>query len=1164
MSLKMIIGPSGSGKSDKVNNWLTLEAARCPKERFFLIVPDQFTMQTQSDLVKMSPTGGIMNIEVLSFSRLAHRVFEETGAGGKPVLDDTGKNLVLRKCAVDVKDSIPYLAGKLDKPGYIHEVKSAISEFMLYGVDDTAMNGLIDFASKGNRKTLKNKLGDLSLIYKYFKDYIYESYITTEESMDLLYSEVMRSGILRDNTVIFDGFTGFTPIQGRVLGALMKACKRVIITLSMDNVSETESVNDHDLFAFTTKSYNYIMRLARENDCKLEETECLAPGGRFASAPELAFLERNLFRYPARSYGGVGDLELQPTCQIHLDKCIDIREEITLLMHNIRKLIRDQGACYRDIAVITGNLSAYSSGITEKSREFDIPVYIDETRGIVLNPFVEYIKSAMLMFIHDFSYEYVFQYLRTGFGSLTNDEIDRLDRYVTEVGVRGSNKYLSMFTRKTSEMKHADDMAKEGKGEGSLPLLNEINGIRDKLAKEINALADGGFTSAKSRPAGEFVKSLYNFIANNGSFGKLMEYSERFKETGDFSREKEYSQIYQRTCELLEQIHDLVGDEKMNLEDFYGIIEAGFEEIEVGMIPQSVDRVIVGDMERTRLKPVKYLFFLGLNDGWVPKSGGNGGIISDSDREFLAESGTELAPTPRMQQYIGRFYLYSNLTKPSKGLYLSYVAMDGQGLSVRPSYMVEQIKKMFPGISATADGSDGLTGIETKGELHERMTSLLRKYADDQLSDEEKHMLFKLMSALSDDKPFAEQMINNAFFSYKGDKLDERIAGILYGVRLYSSISKIETYAKCAYSYFLKYGLSLNEREEYGVDAMDLGNIYHGVLEIFVKKLEERGLSWTSFDDDTATELVDEAVEEMAAKYTDAILFENEKNKFTVDRMKSLMLRTVKTLSYQLGKSEFVPHRFEYAFAREQSLGEINVGLNEEEKLYLKGKIDRLDIANKNGRILVKIVDYKSGEKDFSLLSFYHGVQLQMVVYLNEAMKITQDKNPGKEVVPAAMLYYHIDDPIYEGAMSTDDAEIEKNIIKSLRTKGLINDKDEVVSSLDNSGRADSDVIPLKLNKNGSFSKGSSVISEENMRLLTEYAEYKLKDISRSIIKGDISLNPIELRKSASSTLMDSCAYCSYKTVCGFDKNMPGYRKELIEKQADEDIIAAMKNELNP
>lgn len=1131
MSLQFILGPSGSGKSTYIFDQVITEMVRNPKQRYLVLVPDQFTMQTQSDLVKLSPNGGIMNAEVLSFSRLAHRVFEETGGGRVPVLDDTGKNLILRKCAVDVKDKIPYLAGKLDKAGYIHEVKSAISEFMQYGIDSKGMDELIATAKDANRRTLHGKLESLAVIYDYFKEYIKDRYITTEEAMDILAREVMKSEIVHDSIVILDGFTGFTPVQNKVIESLLMRAKHVFITLSLDGDALTNEVKEQDLFAFTTKSYLSLLKLAGNIDIPVMEPVILRDTVRFSKSPELKFLERNLYRYPVKAYGG--------DCKnITIDGCLNIAEEVDLLVSNIRSLIK-KGCKYRDIAVVTGNLSAYVSEIADRFNDYAIPVYIDETKGIVLNPFVEYIKCALQVILSDFNYESMMQYLRSGFVGLSLDEIDRLDNYIVSHGIRGKSAYMRLFTK-------ADDD------------LDMLNDIRERIMYELEPLIDGGITKTSKLNAYTYVKSTFNFIDKNGAADKLDALALKFEGEADFARAKEYEQIYTYTCKLLEQVYDLVGDEIMSLEEYYGILEAGFSELQVGLLPQSVDRVIVGDMERTRLKPVKYLFFLGLNDGWVPKSGNKGGIISDSDREFLVNSGAELAPSPRQQMYIGRFYLYSNLTKPSDKLFLSYIAMNGEGQSMRASYVAGLIKEMFPNIKQTA-ADVSLPGTER--ELIRLMSDYMRKYADATITDVEQQMLYNIISIVPKEE-YMDILIKNAFYRYEKLSLDERIAGILYGARMYASISRMETYARCAYAYFLQYGLGLKEKQEYGIEAKDMGNIYHGVLEIFIDLLKEKNLSWNDVCDRDVEDLVNEAVEREAVLFTDAILFESNSNRYVLERMKSVMLRTVKTLAYQLKNSTFMPERYEYSFVREQSLGKINLGLNEEEKIYLKGKIDRLDVSRQDDKVLVKIVDYKSGNKDFSLMSFYHGLQLQMVVYMNEAVRAAKIKEPDKEVVPAALLYYHIDDPLVEADSTDSDETIEDKIVKELRTKGIVNDDSLVIDNLDTALNGASDVIPVKRNKNGSLSANSHAYSESDLRLMMEYADKKILSIASQMMDGDISLNPIEIMKTDRGVELSSCEYCNYKNVCGFDPHMPGNKVTVYEKQSDEDLLNAMRNEL--
>lgn len=1149
MSLKIILGRSGAGKSTYINKKICEAAKENIRERYFVIVPDQFTMQTQADMVKSSDANGIMNIEVLSFNRLAHRIFEETGGGKRPVLDDTGKNLILRKCSGDILEKIPYLSGNINKAGYIHEVKSAISEFMQYGITPDSIDELIAYADRSNRITLKNKLGDLAVIYSHFKEYIKEQYITTEEAMDILAEEIYKSKIIFDSNVIFDGFTGFTPVQNKVIAALLDVCKRVTVAITLDSSYLTNKVKEQELFAFTKKTYISIIELAKKKNCEIEEPILIPAGARFLNNATMNYLEQNLFTYPINPYG--------EACEgVYIDSCSGIDEEVNLLVRNIRKLVSEKNVLYRDIAVVSGNFSAYEKWIIEKCNEYDIPLYIDETKRIVLNPFVEYIKSSLLMIIRNFSYDAVLQYLRTGFTTLTMDEIDILENYLLGVGIKGMNMYNKPFTRKTALMREVE------KESGENEALIIINDIRIKMMQELEPLLSEVNSQKKTLKISAYIKSIYNFITKTDANKKLLEYANRFMEEGEYSKALEYEQIYTHTCKMFEQMYELMCDVEVDLEEFYGILDAGFSEIRVGMIPQSVDRVIVGDLERTRLKPIKYLFFIGVNDGWVPKAGGKGGIISDMDREFLISEGAELSPSPRMQAYIGRFYLYSNITKPSDGLYMSYTAMDGDGNAMRPSYVVEMVKRILPNIKESREKSEQDIDINTKKEAGELLANMANIYAGGRASKKEKQMLFELIDFFDVDRKFLENIIKNAFFRYENQSLNERIAGILYGSRMYASISRMETYAKCAYSYFLQYGIGLKAREEYSISSADMGMIYHGVLEEFITLLSEKGLDWFSFSEDIAKELVNTAVENQVAIYNDAIFLENNKNQYIMGKMKQIMLRTVNTLAYQLRKSTFKPEAYEYRFQREQSLGELNLGLNEEEHLYLTGKIDRLDVSRQGERILVKVVDYKSGKKDFSLMGFYHGIQLQMVVYMNEAIKDIKKKNPEKDVIPGAILYYHIDNPFVEAEQGESIEGIEEKIRKELRTRGLVSENEEVIKNLDTSGNKASEVIPVSFNSSGDFSSSSEVMSEENMKLISEYADYKVLSIAKSIFSGNISLNPIEIKKSDKGILMNSCEYCDYKRICGFDKNMSGYNVTKFEKQEDDILLENMSKEL--
>ncbi len=623
MGLQMIIGASGTGKSEYIYKQIFEMSKKDQKGRFFIVVPDQFTMQTQADMVRMAG-GGIMNIDVLSFSRMAHRIFEETNSANRPVLDDTGKSLVLRRLASGIKDDIPYLSGNLSRTGFIHEVKSSISEFMQYGIGPEQLNSLIAYCEK--KGALKAKLTDLKTLYERFIEYTGEQYITTEESMDLLARELFNSSMIKDSVVVFDGFTGFTPVQMKVVSALMQLCRMVYVTLTLEDPESKES-----LFDLTKRSYDTLIRTAKENGTEiLKDFKCQV-NHRFAQKPDLMHLERHIFRYPPAEYP-----EIPESLSIYEGE--DVSDEVSHMAMQIRRLVSD-GAYYRDIAVITGSIDSYESQIKRIFARYNIPTYIDKTRAIVLNPFVEYIKSLLKMIMKDFDHESVIRYLRSGMIDLDARDVDMFENFCIKSGFRGRKRYMSYIEDNNAE------------------LAEIANRVRITLTEGIKAVFDSNIKANGKRKATEYVKALYECCEACGVYDRIKSYEEEFASQGEFTMQKEYSQIYRLTMELFEQIYDLLGDEELTLEEFYDIVEAGFSEISVGTIPASVDRVIVGDMERSRLKPVKYLFFIGLDDGYVPKKSSKCSILSDMEREYLSlnDMQLELAPTPRQKLFIHRF-----------------------------------------------------------------------------------------------------------------------------------------------------------------------------------------------------------------------------------------------------------------------------------------------------------------------------------------------------------------------------------------------------------------------------------------------------------------------------------------------------------------------------
>lgn len=1135
MALQFYFGPSGSGKSKRLHQDVLHMAAKDPDCNFLFLVPDQFTMQTQTDLVKESPGGGIMNIDVLSFGRLTHRIFEETGYGRKPVLDDTGKSLVLRKVASSVKEELPVLSGNLNKIGYIHEIKSAISEFKQYGLSVERVGELAEFSK--SRGTLYYKLKDLKTLYQAFDTYVAERFITTEDTLALLSRAVHESKIMKNSVVIFDGFTGFTPIQYRLIAELMELSRMVIVSVTLgEGENPYRIMGEQELFYLSKKTVRDLQKWAQKRNVRQAEDVYLGKGGlpRFRESRELAHLEKQLFRYPLKPYE---ESQKDSIPAIQIREAMSPAGEVRGACILIKKLVLEQNYSYRDIAVVTGELETYGDFFEREAATYDIPVFIDRTRGILLNPFLEYIRSALRIVLQNFSYESVFHYLRSGLADFTMEETDLLENYILATGIKGRKKWGELFTRNATE---------------------QINELRARLYGQMTPLLQ------KQERASDYVKALYEFIVAGRIQEKLLTFEEQFRADREEERAKEYAQIYRLVMELLNQIEGLLREEAMTLQEFADILDSGFAEIEVGTIPGGVDRVIVGDMERTRLNQVKVLLFLGVNDGNIPRNANKGGIISDIDREFLKDSDIELAPTPRQQMFTQRLYLYMNMTKPSERLYLSYARISSDGKTLRPSYLIDTVKALFPCAyqGNLMEGKESVTErIMGKKDALPYVAEELRERAQGRaggMTDEE---FFSLCRIYWEDSAFRGQMeklLQAAYEHYEHKPLGAMIARMVYGTVLENSVSRLERYAACAYAHFLQYGLNLKEREVFQLENTDLGNIYHEVLEVFSHRLKEHGYTWLDFPKEEGEQLLWEALENCSMQYGETILYSSARYQYMIERMYRILKRTIWALKEQLKSGKFLPEAFEMSFSRVENLDAVNITLSEEEKMKLRGRIDRLDTCEDEDHIYVKVIDYKSGNKKFDLAAVYYGLQLQLIVYMNVAAKMMKKSHPDKEVVPAALLYYHVNDPMIKSEEELSPEQVNDQLLKELRMNGLVNDSEEVIGLLDGSFATKSSIIPVERKSDGSLSARSSVVNRQDYEVISNYVNQKMHQFGTEILQGNIEVNPCEQGNT------ESCTYCTFREICAFDGKIPGFEKRkpghgMDVLKDEQDILEKMR-----
>lgn len=1134
MSLQFVLGNSGAGKSHRLFQYIIGEAGKHPEKNYLVIVPEQFTMQTQKELVALSPHHGIMNIDVLSFQRLAHRVLQEVGGENRPILEEIGKTLVLQRVIQEREKELGVLAGSLKKAGTVSEMKSLVSELMQYDIHPDQVQELVE--KSHDKPFLAYKLEDIRTIYRGFTDYLRDRYITGEEVLDVLCGKIGESRMMRDCQVILDGFTGLTPIQNKLMRKILKLSEKVWVTVTLDEkVSRERIKSPQHLFRMSGVMIDRLTTMALEERVELEKDIWVRPGenSRFANSPALAFVERQLFRYGNPQY-----TENQE--EVGIFTAANPREELEEIARRIRFLVRTEGYRYRDFAVITGDLATYGSYARQVMEDCGIPCFIDEKHSILMNPFVEYLRAALNMITEQFSYESVFRYLRCGLSCLSVYETDVLENYCIGVGIRGWKQWKEHWVRRYRGME-----------EGS---IEEINCIREKFLGEVEIFTEQ--MKQRGQTVAERTRALYEFICRGEIQEKISVKEKMFEEQGEQALAKEYSQIYGIIMNLLDKLVQVLGDEKLSLDEYRQLLEAGFQEARVGIIPPTADQVLVGDMERTRLKDIKVLFFAGVNDSVIPKRQGRGGLLSETDREYLAQKDVELAPTSREAMYIQKFYLYLNLTKPSRRLYLSYAKSSGQGQAQSPAYLIPMVCRLFPKLVIEESGEHSIRQAEQAGQSVGLLLQGFGLSREGEPSEEWKELLGWFLRSPRW-KDVCKKWIESAFCKKPVDKIGKSAAQALYGTVLDNSATQLERFAACAFAHFLQYGLEIEERPEYEFRAADMGNVIHQALEQFSRNLKKYRMSWKTLTDEQRERLIDESVEEIIHDYGNTILESSARNRYMITRVKRILRRTVWALQEQLKNGKYEPEQFEISFAMEDQLEAIHFELSENEKLRLKGRIDRVDHYEEEDRIYVKVIDYKSGNTSMDLIALYHGLQLQLIVYLNAALEIEQREHPNKQAEPAGVFYYHVKDPLCEGELDEDEESISRKILQELKVNGLVRSEKKIISDLDETlepGKK-SLVIPVALNKDGSVSRYSQTASLEQFHALSEYVNRKITEIGRSILDGEAAVNPYKLRKRT------ACDFCSYRGVCGFDEKIPGYQYRRLPVFQDEELWKRMNGE---
>lgn len=1136
MALQFIIGRAGAGKTYTLIKDMIDKSQEMPDKKFVAVVPEQYSMETQKEILTKHPRGGCFNIEVTSLTRLAYAVFEEQGVTDLNVMDDLGKILVIRKVLEECKEKLKVYKSKTSMMGFADKVKSVISELRQYNISDEELIKMCEETDE--YPSLQMKLEDIHIIHDTFNNYIRDKAITSEELLTILCQYIPKSDYVKNTYFYFDSFTGFTPVQYQVLEQIMRYSPKVVMSITLPEYeSGFKGFNQHELFSLSKETMIKTKELAIKNSVEIlpevvinlaadKEQKEKSRLGRIDKA--LSFVEGHIFQN--------NDKFTEETEAIKVCALSNPKAETEYVAGEISRLVKNNKYRFQDFAVIAGDIDGYYKYIQQAFVKYDIPCFIDHKEDVLANKYIDGILAALDVIDKDFSHQAVMRFVRLKFWYLDKNECDIFENYLLKSNRRGYKSYAREWERKYKFMEEDH--------------LDIVNKIRKEIVDGFSALRE--VLVNKKSTIGDKTKALYLFTNEHHMQESISNDIAYFKENGLTALEKEYSQIAQSIVNVFDRLVSLMGDEIISNREYIDILQAGFAQIKIGIIPPGMDTVMVGNIERTRLKDTKrILFFVGMNDGVVPNTSAGGGMITDSERDVLSTKNFELAPTTRDNIFKQRIYLYSLFAKPLEKIILCYSKAGADGAILRKSYVVGTLLKMFPKvkeehIDKIEMSPEHITNKNIALQYISENINLYRnaivKSKDNDIPKNEEEKLFLYLSNILYSDESTEKMMDlileAGFYHKDKENLEDYFAKKLYGLPGNIGITRLENYAKCAYSQFLSYGLKLKERERFSVEAYDIGNLYHQSIQRFFQMAGDEKIDWNHISEKKHQEMISEAVDYTLKNYENEALEGTARNSFITGQVREIATKTIKVLVNHINAGKFKPTEYEIALEH--------------------GVVDRIDTYETDDKLYVKVIDYKSGKTTFNITKAYHGIQMQLLVYMQDAMNY-EKKNTNKEVLPSAGLYFNIKDPFVQmenangileeyRATHPSDKRTDDEIINDLvfekqlpefQMSGIVNTEQQSISAVDNAFEEGnkSDIVKLKIKKDGDPDSNSQALSQETYMKFIKYVSDKADQMKEQLYKGNISLNPVN----------DACGYCNFKGICKFDRTLGDNYREIEE-----------------
>ena len=1119
MGLKIIYGRAGSGKSEYCFREISKIIDK--EKNIYLITPEQFSFTAEKRLMKTVGKKAIINAEVITLSRMADRALQDIGETRKS-LSKTGKAMLVFDILNKNKKNLKFL-GKSDEN--IDLGINSITELKKHGVTTEKLKEEIQNIES---KYLQTKLEDILLLYENYEQAINSEYIEETDKLTKLSQHIQEIEFLKDSIIYIDEFSGFTYPEYQVIKELAKVTKEINITICTDKLEISENP-DTDIFYSSKITINKLMQILEKENIKPEKAIYLEDSPRFKTK-ELKFLEKNIYNKKSTKYA-------EKVENLHLFLAKNQYTEIEYVAKEITKLVRDKKLRYREIGIITKDIEKYSNLAKAIFTKYNIPVFIDEKRELSQNIIIQYILSIFDIMQKNFSKESVFNYAKMGFLKIDQEDIFELENYCTKWGIK-QNKWKKDFKYEINEedkkqkIEHLNELRKI--------IINPILKLKDEIQKE--------------KTAENITKKIYEFIQENNIEEKLQEKIEKLEENGNIDLANEYKESYQVLIDILDEIVNIFSKKNLSIEEYYQILKIGLKISGLGKIPGTQDQVTIGDVERSRSHKVKAIFIIGINDGSFPSIKKEEGFLGDEDRQILKQDGIELAKGTLENLYEDNFNIYKALATAENEIYLSYCSADNEGKSLRPSVLIHKIKKIYPELEETSDVVNPKYEITNKLATYEELLENIAKKQEGKEVEKTWNTVYNYYIKSQDMKQKLKQDLEGINYTNIPQNLDSNLVEKLYGNTLTTSVSKLERYQSCNFSYYLQYGLKLKEKEELKVQNFDTGSFMHETIDTFFKKIKEQNIKLGDLtaDEEKIKEIVNKIIEEELENGKNYSFKETAKYKILVRRLKRIISKALKFIIESLVYSDFSIEGTEIEFDKKGKYKPIEIPLENGKKVEIIGKIDRIDTAISEDGKYLRIIDYKSSAKNIDLNEVYAGLQIQLLTYLDAACK-------EEDLIPAGVLYFGLIEQMIKADKKITEQEIDNKLRENFKMKGLILADVKVIEMQDNNLKngGTSKIIPAGITSKGEINKRStSGVNSEEFKILQKYIIKTIKEISKEILKGRIELKPYNKKGKT------PCEYCSYKSICGFDTRLCNNTYNFIDKKSNDDVIKKMKEEI--